>query len=349
MKLLSIQYLRALAAVLVVLAHAADHPLAQTPSLLTQLGEFGVTLFFVISGFIMVTISGPDTFNPLKFLKRRIVRVVPLYWCFTALAAVLALTLPSLFKSTVFTLPHFLQSLMFIPHEAPGRGGFSPLLSLGWTLNYEMFFYLTFAALAFLGATHRVLLLGIIFAGLALYGQLANPSNVVLSFYANLSLVAFSAGTGLGLLHLQGRTVRIWASSRAGLIIVALLLPMLGLAGTGELAYFALVAGSSALVLSATALEARLPHWPLLERLGDASYSLYLSHIFVVGAMVVVGGKILSTSDILGYAVVVATATGSAIAAGFLIHYALEKPLLQLFGQPRSASRSRLTPAVASA
>lgn len=347
MKLHSIQYLRGLAALLVVLAHAADHPLADTPPFLTQLGELGVTLFFVISGFIMVTVSGTGSFSPLSFLKRRIIRVVPLYWCFTTFAAVLALVLPSLFKSTVFTVPHFLQSLLFIPHEAPGGGSLSPLLSLGWTLNYEMFFYLTFAALAFLGATHRVWLLSVIFAGLAAYGQLAHPGNAMLSFYANLSLLAFCAGTGLGLLHLHGQTAPLWASHKTSLIAAAPILLGVGLAGTGEFAYGALLAGSAALVRATTAMEAQLPHWPWLERLGDASYSLYLSHIFAIGVVVVVATKLIPVGGALGYGIVVTCASAASVFAGFLIHLWLEKPLLALFSKYRFTTKERLAPAAA--
>ena len=102
-KLNSIQYLRALAALTVVVAHAWDHPLPATPWPAAAMGEFGVALFFVISGYIMVAITGEGRFSAAQFLKRRAIRIVPLYWMATTLAALLALILPSLFKTTVFT------------------------------------------------------------------------------------------------------------------------------------------------------------------------------------------------------------------------------------------------------
>ncbi|RYG23519.1 MAG: acyltransferase, partial [Burkholderiales bacterium] len=142
-KLYSVQYLRAAAALLVVVAHAFSYQMGLGNPLVVEAGEVGVTLFFAISGFIMVHVTGPGSFSAGDFLVRRIVRIVPLYWLFTALAASLAVLAPALFKTTVFTWPHFIQSLLFIAHEAPNRGGTSPLLSLGWTLNYEAFFYVS--------------------------------------------------------------------------------------------------------------------------------------------------------------------------------------------------------------
>jgi exopolysaccharide production protein ExoZ len=70
-------------------------------------GRSGVILFFVISGLIMIYISGAGPFSASTFLKRRAIRIVPLYWLFTSFAALLAALAPSLFKNTVFTWPHF--------------------------------------------------------------------------------------------------------------------------------------------------------------------------------------------------------------------------------------------------
>lgn len=347
MKLVSIQYLRGLAAMLVILAHAADHPLAETPSFLTQLGELGVTLFFVISGFIMVAISGRADFNPLTFLKRRAIRIVPLYWCFTTLAAVMALGFPTLFKNTIFTLPHYVLSLFFVPHESPA-GGLSPLLSLGWTLNYEVFFYLAFALLAFLTARRRVSLLTLVFASLAAYGLIAQPQNV-LGFYANASLLAFCAGTWIGLLHLEGRLDQATSAQSAGLALAALLAMGLGLAGTGIPGYVPLLIGSAALVVLGLKTERRLPRWHVLEHLGDASYSLYLTHIFVVGAVVALGSRLLPIEGPLGYLVLVTAATGAAIIGGLLVHRMIEKPLLALFNRRKSPAGLAQSPRPASA
>ncbi|MEY2952412.1 MAG: hypothetical protein RLZZ401_499, partial [Pseudomonadota bacterium] len=98
----TIQYLRGVAALLVVWHHAGG----QVPGISQFLpergfGVSGVDLFFVISGFIMVLTTEGKSVTPWQFLQRRLVRVVPLYWPLTITVAVLATLKPELFKTTV--------------------------------------------------------------------------------------------------------------------------------------------------------------------------------------------------------------------------------------------------------
>jgi exopolysaccharide production protein ExoZ len=333
-KLYSVQYLRGLAALLVVVAHASAHPLAEPTYLQARLGEFGVYLFFVISGFIMVAISGSGQFSALEFLKRRAIRIVPLYWIFTTLAALLALLLPALFKSTVFTVPHYLQSMLFIPHEAPGRGGTSPLLSLGWTLNYEVFFYLAFAVLAGLAATGRVVALTVGFVALYLAGAVLQPTDPLLGFYMDHAVLAFVAGAWVGLGHLKGVFARLPKAALpalAGLALVGAIVAF-GLDQTPyetAPAFVALVVLAVALLVVGLAREAALPRSAWLEQQGDASYATYLTHMFVVGAVVGVGTRLLPEGP-LSYFGMVSVAIGLALVIGVVVHERIEKPLLRL-------------------
>lgn len=93
-------------------------------------------IFFVISGFII----GMVAFLSHLLLQRRIIRVVTLYWLATLMLVALAVVLPGEMNSTVVTAETLLKSMFFIPFEMPLRIG--PLLGQGWTLNYEIFFYL---------------------------------------------------------------------------------------------------------------------------------------------------------------------------------------------------------------
>ena len=122
--LLSAQYLRALASIGVVAFHTGRA---------TILGQAGVDVFFVISGFIMwmVTIK---PIGPGQFLWHRVVRVVPLYWIATLIMAAVRGS----------SAPDAIESLLFWPHRDAG-GQVWPVLVQGWTLNFEMFFYLVFA------------------------------------------------------------------------------------------------------------------------------------------------------------------------------------------------------------
>ena len=126
-----IQILRAFAAIGVVLAH---YKLFNIKS-----GGFGVDIFFIISGFIIAYVVD---FSTKDFLKKRIARVVPLYTLATILTAFLAIVKPSWFRNVIVNSEALFKSLFYIPYRMENSG---PILSLGWTLNNEMFFYLVMA------------------------------------------------------------------------------------------------------------------------------------------------------------------------------------------------------------
>lgn len=333
-KLTSVQYLRGLAAVLVVIAHAAAHPLSESNYVLLRLGQLGVMLFFVISGFIMVAITGPGAFAPLTFLKRRIIRVVPLYWLVTTVTAVLALALPALFHTTVFTWPHYIQSLLFIPHEAPGRGGTSPILSLGWTLNYEAFFYLAFALCALLVATQRVVVLSMVFTALVVIGVVIQPQDPALSFYTNQAVLGFVVGAWIGWLKLRGGIERLPGAAVPALLFAGLAALGWAFAVYREpeeslISFACLVLFSAALMLAGLRYEKQLPRIALLEELGDASYAIYLTHMFVIGLMVAIAARVLPDVP-AAYLGLVAVTAVLALTVGRLVHTWVEMPMLRM-------------------
>lgn len=109
-------------------------------------------IFFVISGFVMTVTAPGLAGKPNKarvFLKRRLVRVVPLYWIFTtlSLARLLGGVMrgQSLAEQTHGSLWHLIASYLFIPAFDDQHAVF-PVVGIGWTLNFEMMFYLLFAA-----------------------------------------------------------------------------------------------------------------------------------------------------------------------------------------------------------
>jgi exopolysaccharide production protein ExoZ len=146
-KLHALQVLRALAALMVVADHAVSYVATKQEVALSLknlawfLGIFGVDIFFVISGFIMIYTSR-DLFGTrlgfAKFAYRRIVRIVPLYWLATITAAGLLLRhqFPSNFEIAT--------SLAFVPAVTHPGEALRPILWVGWTLNLEMFFYALF-------------------------------------------------------------------------------------------------------------------------------------------------------------------------------------------------------------
>ena len=79
-------------------------------------------------------------------MRKRLIRVVPLYWVLTLFLAAVAVMKPEVLATTVFDCRHFVASMLFIPWQHPQIGAMLPLLIPGWTLNYEMAFYVMFAA-----------------------------------------------------------------------------------------------------------------------------------------------------------------------------------------------------------
>jgi exopolysaccharide production protein ExoZ len=350
-KFISIQYLRGLAAILVLASHALLYPLVGSDLAYGRLGWLGVILFFVISGFIMVAVTGEGRFSALGFLRRRFIRIVPMYWGATLVAAALALLAPQLFKTTVYDTGQLVLSLLFVPFFNPVSGSIHPLYKLGWTLNYEVFFYVCFALLSFLGARSRVVWLTVAFTGLAALGLLFHPQPAIPQFYTSFMPLAFCAGAWLGLATLTGRA---GALSLTG-IYGALVLGLIGLAegfaiDRGSLvedgfAFAGFVAFASALVLLAVRLERSLPRVALLEQIGDASYSIYLVHIYEVAILAGLAFTLLNPADIWADYVVAAVSIAGGTVAGLLVYRFVEQPVLRLVNQLFGGRRPAAAPA----
>jgi exopolysaccharide production protein ExoZ len=347
-KIFSVQYLRGLAATMVVVAHSMMHPQRVPSTDLERMASMGVLMFFVISGFIMVFISGEGRFAPGTFLKRRALRVVPLYWIMTVLVAIVAIAAPHLLKTSVYTHSHFLLSLLFIPHY-DSAGVLAPLLKLGWTLNFEMFFYFCFAALAFLGATARVVVLSLVFAVLIALGLIFDFTNAFAHFYTGYVLGAFCVGTWIGLATIRGLTIKgspalqgLFALLTVGFLAAGFLLDH-GTRG-GFIVTYCLALSAACLLVLGIGMEDRVPVLRVPMLLGDASYSLYLVHMYVVGVVITIGHRLLPSVPL---ALLVMLTIAAAIVAGIVLHKLVEMPLLALLqrrkaGPPASATTSHL-------
>jgi exopolysaccharide production protein ExoZ len=335
-KFITIQYLRGFAAMLVLASHALLYPLIEHNLAFGRLGWLGVILFFVISGFIMVAVTGEGKFSAPDFLRRRFIRIVPMYWAATLLAAALALFAPQLFKTTVYDGAELVMSLLFIPFHNPVSGGIHPLYKLGWTLNYEVFFYVCFALLAFLGAGARVVWLTAAFTVLALAGLIFEPQPAIPQFYTSFMPLAFCAGAWLGLAILRGRVGALPQKAIYAAVVIGLAALVEGFAwdqGVVEdgFAFVGFVIFASALVVLAVRFEPHLPRIALLERIGDASYSIYLVHIYEVAILAGLAFKLLDPADLWADYFVAAVSIVGGTLAGIVLYELVEKPVLRFF------------------
>lgn len=328
-RVVTVQYLRAVAAGLVVLHHAFSVP-ALAPYYGKPFGIFGVDLFFVISGFIMWTTTADRDRGPLKFWSARIIRVIPLYWIFTSLYIFAAILIPSSLFNAALDLEHILKSYFFIPAEHPRLGNILPVYTLGWTLNYEMFFYLVFGIGLFIPT--RAIRLAAVLGGLTLLvaiGALVAPSQAVASTYTNPLLLEFAAGILIGRL-----APRLGAAPPGlGWAVMAGAVAWLVIAYSGAGVPSEVVAHgvpASAMLAGALILEraARKRPLKLALFLGDASYSLYLSHPFAQRLWYIVVDRLVGMTSIAVSIVFLLGAILVSLIAGAVTHLLVERPIL---------------------
>ncbi|MET3723957.1 acyltransferase family protein [Sphingomonas trueperi] len=314
----SIQYLRAAAAVGVIVFHQM-----QMRHRIFGLGEHGVDLFFVISGFIMVALTDARPTRPRTFLLDRIARIVPPYWIATLCAFLVAAVDPYFYHGS--TDPGLLaKSLFFVPARN-AFGEIEPTLFLGWTLNYEMFFYAVFALTLFL-PRGRLVVLCTLFGALVAIGRPMHPTGAATTIYTDPLLLEFAAGAILGRVFGAGAAVPASLRQVLAALAVALVLTLLAF-WSGRLLF-----GAVAVVLVAGGLllerGGAMPRLPWLKLLGDASFAIYLFQQF---AFVLVGKSLALTGRLLHHAVphllIEALNIVAAIALGLLVLRLLERPL----------------------
>lgn len=333
---LPIQYLRGIAAMMVVFHHTkAQIPDFEgyLPGAFGAFGASGVDVFFVISGFIMHITTANSSMRPGEFMLRRMIRVAPLYWLLTGLMCLIWWVAPGFFKTLVVTPATFFQSLFFIPHYSlsfPDR--IFPLLVPGWTLNLEIFFYVIFALTLILPRTLQPKAVGVSIAALVLLGVLAGPfDSALLTTYSSPLLLEFAAGVLLG---------KLWLAQREGLsrsVGVAVFL-----LGWALLMYNSVVAVSKyvdivgASLIVAGALNTGFLRWKnhSLKVLGDATYAIYLSHIFTLGVFRVIWTRLVGTAgSSLNALAFATTAIAVCLVVGVLLYFYLEKPLTRYLNQ----------------
>ncbi len=348
-KFYSVQILRAIAALLVVFFHTYNAGLSVLPhgwgsfhprALMN--GSFGVDIFFGISGLVMYLSASSvarrmDRRHAWKeFLWRRILRVVPLYYFFTTLKLLLFYFFPVAFVSTRgFSLWHIIASYLFLPAYNV-QGGIVPVLDVGWTLSYEMLFYLVITLALFVWQPILRFALWIIFP-LAMLGFFIPRHWGGLTFLAHPIEMEFLFGMLVGFCMKQRIALPAWAA-----VVMLVLASFLALCidpvqdQTAPLRFLIWGIPAALILLSVTSLESvysfkRHRFWLLL---GDSSYVLYLSHAFVVPA-VVFFVRPIHLKGFAGIAAIMILGCGLSTAVAVALHLWLERPLLRFLGERR--------------
>jgi peptidoglycan/LPS O-acetylase OafA/YrhL len=334
--LVAIQILRGIAAIGVVVSHfQIDFPHMTglpAPGPPLQLGNSGVDLFFVISGFVMVYASESlfgDKRGPAIFFAHRAIRIVPLYWLVTSLYVLMALAVPAFDKS--YSIEAIARSYSFIPYMRP-EGDIQPIVGQGWTLNYEMFFYVIFAAAVFFARDVAVVIVSCLLVLVALAGKLLAPLPIALAFWTDPIVLEFVFGMLLALSFRYG--VRLPGTARVILVVAApVLVPILFWLLSSGTAWRALTIGlPAALLMAGATLGDFAPSgtvWRALGTIGGASYALYLFHSFPIRA-ILLGARALGLDPVAAYWPLMMLAVICAVIFAIAIYYGFERPVTRV-------------------
>ncbi|MGR5320207.1 acyltransferase family protein [Vibrio sp. DNB22_19_1] len=363
----TVQILRGLAALIVMIGHTVGklkHEYSQEamPDLflsIWKVSALGVDVFFILSGIVMVLVTrdSQNKSNDIKcFVIKRVFRIYPIYWL--AFIAYLSLLSLSNMLNTQPLLGHvelqpLITSLLLLP--TTNNGSYYPYLGIAWTLVFEMFFYMVYAALLTLKIQSRLLTLNIIFVFLALTNFVLSStfSSAYIHYYTNPIILEFIAGCWIGYLYKKG--VLLGKTLAIPLAIIALIL--LSLSSHLEAPYVSfynlnpwrfIIWGMPSIMLvyaivSSEHLFQANAFRPMVA-LGNASYSLYLFH---AALFLPVLGVIFSTLDVYAYIdVYTSTAVLSilCIAGSYLIYSLIERPLASILKRRMLCNEDTLSP-----
>ncbi|AHE56447.1 acyltransferase family protein [Sphingomonas sanxanigenens] len=327
-KLLNVEALRGVAATLVVLYHV-DKYYYDTPRLwaeklfggLFSFGHAGVEFFFVLSGFIIALIHAGDGGQPgkiLPFLEKRFVRIYPFYWVCLAIVIVSMLVVPGVLSR--ISLDAVVGSIFLV-----GIDPFRSVVFVAWTLFHEVLFYAVFCLFIWnrkMGVAAIVAwsLGSYVLSFFGRYGYVVSPMNILFIFGIGCALVlqrhripapvAMAVAGSLGFL-LIGLDDSFWH-----VVPRMIQIPAYGVASAAALLGFVEMERSKGIHAGRLAVT-----------IGQASYSIYLTHMLTLTAMTKIAIKLKLASLIPG-SVAFLIFCVAALVGGVAIHRWVEKPLM---------------------
>jgi exopolysaccharide production protein ExoZ len=344
-KWLSIQALRGIAVLGVVAFHslAIEQKYSGGDFLLPdflRLGQSGVDLFFVISGFVMVTVTKgrfARSGEMMRFLWGRLTRIYPTYWFYFFLTAAIFLIKPNWVNSSQGHQTQFISSFLLLPSDQ------LPLVMVAWSLIHELWFYLVLTVLL---KFHERLLL----PSLLLWGTIIIVVNLFvtvadLSVGARIALHSYSLefiiGALVGIIIFKEHIPRLSARNTVFIITLVLLVgipivyafDVLNQEGILRVSVIGTLYGL--LVLSVTTLEKlnKLPVPKSLQFIGDISYTVYLSHVLVlsaIGRLWLMASPASTSNSLLDNVLACLSMLAAVVGFGWVGYRLVEQPLLRV-------------------
>jgi exopolysaccharide production protein ExoZ len=283
-------------------------------------GQNGVDIFFVISGFIMAYIQHLNKRTAIDFFIQRIKRIVPIYWFCSFFIAIIYFFIPEVFNKLQFNIYHFLSSLVFLSNFFFNK---EPLLVVGWTLEYEFFFYLLFA-------------LSLFFKKKKYSFYFIYTSVLILVFFGIIDelFIEFLFGMLIALIYIYSnfKIKHILSKYSYIFLIFGTVLLCLPLFFFFNFSRYIQSGIPSSLILLGLIFSKQLTS-RVLVFLGKASYSIYLTHIFVVRSIFKLGRNFLPTinAEILIMLTIIIS-----LLFGLLIHLLVENRFTKIINSKRN-------------
>jgi exopolysaccharide production protein ExoZ len=327
-KLLSLQVFRGLAALIVLIHHGviimSDKELGVINAIF-DVGWVGVDFFFVLSGFIIYytchTLIG-NRKNLNEYLFKRVIRIYPLYWIIT-IGVLLIYSIMNFERE--FNAMQIIKSLLLFPQTEV------PVVSVSWSLVYELFFYIMFGLTIYFGKYFARVILSIWILGIVLnsFKVINITKYFFLDFIFSNNNLEFLIGCIVAYFIINFRV-----KYNRGLLLIGILMVIFSWMKVieGEIIRYStesmLIFGFSSglIVLSAVSIDLKKsPKYPrFLIILGDASYSIYLTHVFIFGFLNQIYIKLGFFDPLLAFILMIIIT----IILGGVCYFLLEKPLL---------------------
>jgi exopolysaccharide production protein ExoZ len=355
----TVQYLRGLGALIVVLYHSASQLQRYQPTLIwPEWGAVAVDMFFVISGFVMwyMTATKPIGFG--EYWRKRLARSIPIYWAVTAFVVAVMLIAPELVSTSRFEWTHVVTSFFLIPSLHPVlHGQFAPVVIPGWTFEYEFAFYALLSVCLFVPLRFRAAALIVPIVALAALPAVMTSHSIYFEFYTQPLIVQFASGVFLG--WLLGKGVRLspklaFAMMVAGAAIVPFLpepshvVPQIGAYHYMLARTLWYIVPAFCIVGGAVFFEASivLRSWKIPALIGSGSYSIYLIHPLVLPVVTKAWHLAgLTAAPAWNIAYLALTMAGSVL-AGIACHLWVEMPLVRLANRLSAKRHGAAAPAL---
>ena len=350
----AIQLLRAIAVLMVVYLHtlltAAQWPHHPQPLQLqffhlADVGAAGVDIFFVISGFIITVVAARYTApkKPWLFLKKRFTRVIPLYW----LVSLISIGLFFLHGKT-FPRAAIVKTIAFFPFFDNSFFDL-PVLSRGWTLSFELLFYLVIAlSIRLAGKRYAIITIAFFISCILVNYALLPARYTLIGFLGNAIMLEFLIGILAAYVYLSANKVNrraanfLWMSGLACLLLSVF--TSLGnlmhtpetWAGVASLQRSIIWGIPAFLLVTGITLKEKLGTFyvhPCWIAIGNASFSIYLTHAILIQSIYVRWDRWVLDRWIWPDAFAIFTLIASTM-GGYLFFKFVEKPVLAFLSKP---------------